>query len=268
MSDFTTLTRLEFGLNFDSPLRPGELPPNLEYLYLGELNQELPVGSLPPKLKEIVFGNSYNVFILPNVLPSSLKRIKFGSSFNQYLVAGVIPLGCETLCFGHQFDQTIEVNVIPPTVTTLKFGFFYNRRIQQGVLKNVKSLTLGYLFNQTVVFDDQKQSFLSRLVGGESFIPSTLEYLEIDNTLGGMMVNRPPAKTLKSLISLSVNFHYTEQYSHYLVRFIDNDNSLVIRRSTMEGGIIPKSKLFNSFAMKNLSIMREIHVFSTNINFD
>jgi len=123
------LTHLEFDLDFDEEISPGDLPQTLI---------------------EIRFGESFNQPILPNVFPSSLKILSFGDYFNHFLSPNVLPEGLTELYLSKEFCCTILPNVLPSSLQILQLKGF-NLPISPNVLpKNLKKLYFGD-FNQPIL---------------------------------------------------------------------------------------------------------------------
>jgi len=157
----TSLTHLEFGSNFNSPV--DKLPPTVTHITFGyQFNQ--PVGHLPPNITYLTFGYDFDQPV--DNLPSSITYLTFGWNFNHpvdHLPPNVnhltfsthfnqpvqhLPSKITHLTFGYSFNQPVDH--LPPTITHLIFGYQFNQPIDYLSSSSITLLTLGYCFQQIV----------------------------------------------------------------------------------------------------------------------
>jgi hypothetical protein len=120
-----------------TPTTPLSLPENLTFLHFwADFNSRLP--RLPPHLKELRFGYSFDQPITSDIFPDSLLRLGFGNAFNQRLCR--LPSRLTHLYLGHDFDQPLESGILPSSLKELFIGTCFDRIIYPGVLPAELSL--------------------------------------------------------------------------------------------------------------------------------
>lgn len=155
-----TVTRLEFGLNFD---RPVNIPQSVTYLKFG--------------MK----------FDRPVVIPNSVTRLIFSYFFNKPVI---IPDSVVNLAFGYQFDKLVD---IPRTVTHLTCGkkFFdigrfpksithlYLETMYDNECKNYATDSIGCVYGNRIVetLANRVPNTVTHLICGYNFVASCKEPL-------------------------------------------------------------------------------------------
>lgn len=138
---YTTTTgfpqSLEY-LHFDGTDLPDAFPPNLQTLYLGRSDLQVPL--LPNSLKKLTLGEYFNK---PIQLPESLEYLSFGAKFNRKID---LPTTLTHLYFGDHFNRSIAQ--LPPKLTHLYFGNEFNKRL--SLPQTLTHLSFGSSFNQSI----------------------------------------------------------------------------------------------------------------------
>ena len=214
--DFTQLTNLKFGQDFNQKLLKDVLPPNLTHLKFGYyFDKELSQGVLPPKITHLKFGYYFDQELSQGVLPPKITHLTFGLKFNQKLLQGVLPPLITHLTFGQMFDQKLLQGVLPPLITHLTFGEMFNQELSQGVLPPlITHLTFGYFFNQELL-----QGMLPPLITHLTFGYNFNKQLDIKNL--------PP-----NLIELTLPPNYKNEYKNKIKGF--DKNSQIIKYIQIE----------------------------------
>ncbi|EAL62525.1 hypothetical protein DDB_G0289849 [Dictyostelium discoideum AX4] len=157
---------------FNQKLTPGILPDGVKSLYLGDIKQELMIGSIPNTVTHVSLLDGFNQKLTPGILPDSIKLLYLGDikqelmigsipntvtlvslkdGFNQKLTPGILPDGVKSLYLG-DIKQELIIGSIPNTVTrvTLKDGF--NQKLTPGILPDgVESLRLGDIKQELII---------------------------------------------------------------------------------------------------------------------
>ena len=165
---FEALEVLSFQECSDGPLDPGRvpLPPGLKTAYFGgKWNIELhgtgggfpdsleyvtfpryfdqpPAGGdarlLPPGLREIYLGSTFNQSLLGVIWPKGLETLQFGNRFNQVLAApdveggapignkSALPDGLKNLYMGEDFDLSLSESLLPAGLEELSLGIEFD----------------------------------------------------------------------------------------------------------------------------------------------
>eukprot|EP00752_Nemacystus_decipiens_P017229 g15434.t1 len=127
-------------------------PAHLKQLSFGDFFN-LPITGVvwPTSLQQLSFGYDFNGPIAGVVWPASLQQLSFGKAFNQPIAGVVWPTSLQQLTFGRCFNQPITGVVWPTSLQQLSFGYDFNQPIT-GVMwpASVQQLTFGYLFNQPI----------------------------------------------------------------------------------------------------------------------
>ncbi|GAM28324.1 hypothetical protein SAMD00019534_115000, partial [Acytostelium subglobosum LB1] len=96
------------------------LSKSLTYLDLGHtFNSPITQGSLPPSLVHLIIGNAFNQVLPTGVLPATLTDLSLGDTFNQALPIGVLPPSLKSLGLGRHFKQGLKQTSLPGTLRTL-----------------------------------------------------------------------------------------------------------------------------------------------------
>ena len=115
------LTELHFSVEFDMPLKPGDLPQSLKVLHLGQLyNQPLSEKTLP-----------------------NLTHLQFGIGFTKRLTAGVLPESLLYLNFTGRYRHPFDTGVLPPHLVKLRIWGDGPRQAPFGQLHSLRRLSLG-----------------------------------------------------------------------------------------------------------------------------
>ncbi|KAN0018602.1 hypothetical protein ACTFIU_008530 [Dictyostelium citrinum] len=124
-----------------------------------------------PNIKSIKFNfhsNPISLFFdhLINVFPN-LVRIEFsnGLDYNGELLNNLISL--ESLTFSNTFNE--EINFLPPNLKSLKFGNVFNKTIDLLMIKKLKKLEFGGLYNISWNYSSNVELELESLIFGMSF---------------------------------------------------------------------------------------------------
>ena len=72
-----------------------------------DINTEITAADIPELTEGIIFGDTFDKPIGPNILPNSLELIAFGYKFNQEIGESVLPKSLKSIDFGWKFDRTI-----------------------------------------------------------------------------------------------------------------------------------------------------------------
>ncbi|KAF2071203.1 hypothetical protein CYY_007471 [Polysphondylium violaceum] len=137
------------------------------HLYSQRFDKFIKSNSLISNIYSIDFGNSFRQPILPGSLPPCLKKLRLGDSFNRQMGKDCIPSSVETLYFGDCFNQPLNPGVIPLSVTDLDLGKSFNQDLEHDSLPSgLKKLRIPFFEN------------FEKIV---TCIPSTVEELTIAN---------------------------------------------------------------------------------------
>ncbi|EGC40559.1 hypothetical protein DICPUDRAFT_73924 [Dictyostelium purpureum] len=101
--------------NFNQPLTPNTLPPNIKSLTLG-MDQEICEGTFPDSLTFLSLYKFNKTISGPNLF-NSVVNLHL-TSYNQLLKAGDLPKTLETLNL-NIYNQPLEPNALPPNLKTL-----------------------------------------------------------------------------------------------------------------------------------------------------
>jgi hypothetical protein len=140
---------------------------------------------LPGYIINLSFGNKFNQPLGNNRLSflsyiKELDSIEFGQCFNQelgHLLESTIlnilylPDNLKSIKFGHDFNKPIQF--LPQQLESIIFGHNFNQSINSGLPIPLKRIIFGHDFNQDL------GSY------GISYIPSTLEYIELGELFMG-----------------------------------------------------------------------------------
>jgi hypothetical protein len=143
--------------NFTRPLAETPLPA-LERLVLrtryeaGLSSSFIAESSLTlPRLTELVLANAFNNTIAPDVLPPLLKRLEFGASFDvpcERIALSGLPL--EVLSFGFSFNQRLLDDWLPESLTALSFGTSFCGDLPERLPPRLQTLSFGASFNRPI----------------------------------------------------------------------------------------------------------------------
>ncbi|GAM28323.1 hypothetical protein SAMD00019534_114990, partial [Acytostelium subglobosum LB1] len=96
------------------------LSPSLTHLDLGHIyNSPITPGSLPSSLVNLIIGKSFNQVLPVGVLPATLADLSLGDSFNQALTTGVLPPSLTSLSLGRDYKQGLKQTSLPGTLRSL-----------------------------------------------------------------------------------------------------------------------------------------------------
>eukprot|EP01133_Synstelium_polycarpum_P007924 gene7924-9309_t len=196
-----SVTHLDIGAYRSQPLLPGQLPVSLTHLTFSPTNQyEHPLvpGSLPDNIQHLSFGIDYNLPLQPNVLPASLTHVTFGACFNQPLRPGCLPLSLTHIAFGYNFHGIIHPGSLPPSLQLIRSTGIYTRDIPKDVLpQSLKYLDVGRSFPASPL--PSSLTHLSMLYIRDitrGMLPPTLTHLEMDNQISSINIAKgslPPS---------------------------------------------------------------------------
>ncbi|KAM9947794.1 hypothetical protein ACTFIT_001129 [Dictyostelium discoideum] len=99
---------------FNQKLKPGILPGGIKWLHIGDLKQELIIGSIP----------------------NTVKNITLLDGFNQKLTPGILPDGIDSL-YLDDIKEELMIGSIPNSVKRVKVSKSFNLQIEPYVSKNV-----------------------------------------------------------------------------------------------------------------------------------
>ncbi|KAF2070051.1 hypothetical protein CYY_008633 [Polysphondylium violaceum] len=145
----STVTRLEFGWEFDSYLPPGSLPSSLVTLIFND--------------RTVMAPAKFNQPLDQGLLPSTLKTLRLGSQFDQELNENVLPnsiidFQCNKTVFIPPHTQVLKLTTIQPSleiphsVTNLDMGWI-NWNLQYGYFGN-KLRVLSFKYAKQLVKGD------------------------------------------------------------------------------------------------------------------
>lgn len=104
-----------------------------------------------PRLTELVLANAFNNTIAPGVLPPLLKRLEFGTSFDvpcDRIALSGLPL--EMLSFGYAFNQRLPDDWLPESLTALFFGTSFCGDLPERLPPRLQTLSFGAAFNRPI----------------------------------------------------------------------------------------------------------------------
>ncbi|KAM9947893.1 hypothetical protein ACTFIT_001230 [Dictyostelium discoideum] len=150
---------------FNQILTPGILPVGVKSLYLGDIKQELIIGSIPNTVTSISLLDGFNQKLTPGILPNRLGSLylEIGSipntvtnvdlldGFNQKLTPGILPDGVEWLYLG-DIKKELIIGSIPNTVMNVTLEDGFNQKLTPGILPDsVGSLDLGDIKQELII---------------------------------------------------------------------------------------------------------------------
>ncbi|KAM9947871.1 hypothetical protein ACTFIT_001208 [Dictyostelium discoideum] len=150
-----TVTRVSLKDGFNQKLTPGILPGGIEWLYLGDIKQELIIGSIRPSIipdgiKGLYFGGIKQELMIGSI-PNTVTFVSLLNGFNQKLTPGILPDGVKELLFGDT-KQELIIGSIPNTVTRVSLLDGFNQKLTPGILPyGVKSLKLGDIKQELMI---------------------------------------------------------------------------------------------------------------------
>ncbi|KAN0028440.1 hypothetical protein ACTFIV_010284 [Dictyostelium citrinum] len=125
----STLKTLILSINFNSPLKVGDLPISLEHLEFGdEFNKPIPKGVIPPNVTYLKLSKYFQQQIKPTDLPSSIKTLIIASvKLNESMIQA-IPSSVTHLKFSYLSTSINRyTSLLQPISTTLKhLEYFYS----------------------------------------------------------------------------------------------------------------------------------------------
>jgi hypothetical protein len=146
------IKKIVFGVSFNKGIEKGALPDGLEILeFKCDFNLDLVVSHsprietesyvcvLPPNLKKLILGPSYNREIKSDSLPESLETLVLTQSFNKRMK--YFPPNLQCLELGTGYQHMFREGELPRTLTHLILADRYNQEFKKGVLP----LTLTHL---------------------------------------------------------------------------------------------------------------------------
>ncbi|KAM9994867.1 hypothetical protein ACTFIY_001036 [Dictyostelium cf. discoideum] len=99
---------------FNQKLTPGILPEGVKFLYLGDIKQELMIGSIPNTVIHVHLKNGFNQKLTPGILPEGVQSLYLGD-IKQELINGSIPNTVKEVnvsnSFKHQIEPYVSENV-------------------------------------------------------------------------------------------------------------------------------------------------------------
>eukprot|EP01112_Ceratiomyxa_fruticulosa_P018082 TRINITY_DN5735_c0_g1_i2.p1 TRINITY_DN5735_c0_g1~~TRINITY_DN5735_c0_g1_i2.p1 ORF type:complete len:347 (-),score=39.08 TRINITY_DN5735_c0_g1_i2:25-1065(-) len=204
----SNITNIQFGTNYNQPLRPNSLPPNLISLKFGfDFNHVVSEENLPSKLTHLHFSNSFNQPI--QSLPKTLIVLKFGLRFN-YPIPHNLPK-LTHLTTGKNFQQ--DVSNLPPQITRLKLGYRFNLNVDSLPVK-LTHLEFGWYFDQAI--NKLPQSLIYLKLGNNfsqpiDFLPSNLIQLEFGRRFDYPLIAHHFTKLTRLILSKNYR-HPTDDF--------------------------------------------------------
>lgn len=112
------ITTIYFDDNFNTAIKPGELPQYLKYLVFGtRYNKVIEINVLPESLTKLVFGYYYDQELDENAIPKSLKKIEFGWRFTKNISFANTNL--IEILFTRNYMQYLELCDLPKSLEAI-----------------------------------------------------------------------------------------------------------------------------------------------------
>jgi hypothetical protein len=142
-----SVTHLTLDNNYDLDIKDC-IPNSVTHLTTGKHKIHSIKDCIPNSVTHLTLGYFFNENI-KDLIPSSVTHLTFGCTYNRS-VRNCIPNSITHIRFGNDFNQCID-DSIPDSVIYLSFSVHFNQEITPiSKLKNLKYLTLGWLFNQSI----------------------------------------------------------------------------------------------------------------------
>ncbi|KAK5576957.1 hypothetical protein RB653_001894 [Dictyostelium firmibasis] len=146
------LTHLDFGRNYNHPLKIGDIPDGITNLTLSiSMDCQIEPNVIPSSVTSITFGSRWNLQLQKDSLPNSLKSLKFGTCYNNQgkpLDLSNFPKSIESLIFGRDFQQIIEPGSFEkylPNLKKLEINSDYKLKLKPNTIpKTVEEFFYGY----------------------------------------------------------------------------------------------------------------------------
>ncbi|EAL69004.1 hypothetical protein DDB_G0277005 [Dictyostelium discoideum AX4] len=92
---------------FNQKLTPGILPDHIKWLHLGDIKQELIVGSIPNTVTHVTLFDGFNLKLTPGILPNCLESLYLGNIGQEFMI-GSIPNTVKKVKISENFKHQIE----------------------------------------------------------------------------------------------------------------------------------------------------------------
>ncbi|GAM25006.1 hypothetical protein SAMD00019534_081810 [Acytostelium subglobosum LB1] len=226
--------------NFNRPLEEGVIPHSVTRLEFGkEFDQELYPGAIPESVSHLRFGDRFRHCTRSLAcLPPSVVHLCLG---DHRLTPGNIPASITELVLGGFYDRPFDHNAIPPTVTSLTIG----RKFFTNDIDNLPSTLKTFRYDGGTVLGRHLLHLTNLGIGDVRIdnIDRTHPSLGIDHPLdptSHTTFNILRFATLSSRVT--VNYYNVHSQIRFAIRFLYNDVALFLADSLV-GGFIPVSKL-------------------------
>ncbi|EFA74644.1 hypothetical protein PPL_11613 [Heterostelium album PN500] len=250
INNSTNITELKFGDEFNRPLEPNSLPPNLKSLSFGlNFNQQIHIGVLPHSLLHLTFGKGFNQKLVRGTLSNSLLSLVLGNGFNEKLSKGVLPQSLMSLTM-LGYNQRLEIEDLPHNLEMLHFGSF-NRYLDSGVLpQSLRDLQLNSYSHMIGI--DVLPSSLQRIILHDS---SQLSACNFDNFNDQMQISDDDIKNKriplpKSMESLVIGGYYNHKSENSKSLKIDIQHKYIYEASLLSCSNSSRGEYITSLLLK------------------
>ncbi|EAL61995.1 hypothetical protein DDB_G0290861 [Dictyostelium discoideum AX4] len=125
------------------------LPEGLESLYLGDIKQELVIGSILYTVKNVYLFDGFNQKLIPAVLPKGVKSLFIGD-IKQKLIIGSIPNTVRSVYLEDGFNQKLAPAILPEGVESLDLGDIKQELINGSIPKTVTKVVVSKKFKYQI----------------------------------------------------------------------------------------------------------------------
>ncbi|KAM9987650.1 hypothetical protein ACTFIZ_003018 [Dictyostelium cf. discoideum] len=223
---------------FNQKLTPDILPDGVKRLYLGDIKQELIIGSIPNTVTHVSLLDGFNQKLTPGILPdrveslylsdikqeliigsipNTVNRVSLLDGFNQKLTACILSNRVKWLQIG-DIKQELQIGSIPNTVTHVTLLDGFNQKLTPGILPDrFKYLYLGDIKQELIIGSIPntvksiylEDGFNQKLTPG--ILPDGVESLYLYDIKQELMIGSIP-NTVKN-VNVSKSFkHQIEPY--------------------------------------------------------
>ncbi|EGC33998.1 hypothetical protein DICPUDRAFT_153870 [Dictyostelium purpureum] len=163
-----------FGVLFNEPLLPNQLPPSLEHLefingpYSAFSNKFMPLSQdniFPASLTQVYFDSGFNQSIGTNAFPKNgkLKELAFGEGFNKVIDQYNIPPSLERLIISNENYHHIPIIVNNPNLTIqFERGIEFKEKWLYYTSRPKELLSISF-FGHENLFGTQKYSLKNKI---------------------------------------------------------------------------------------------------------
>ncbi|KAM9970462.1 hypothetical protein ACTFIR_002318 [Dictyostelium discoideum] len=126
---------------FNQKLTKGIIPEGVKELVLGDIKQDLIIGSIPNTVTTVTLFDGFNQKLTKGIIPDGVKEIRLGD-IKQELVFGSIPNTVTTVTLCDGFGQKLTKGIIPECVKELHIG-----DIKQDLIGSIpNTLAIVYIY--------------------------------------------------------------------------------------------------------------------------